>query len=756
MNIVVNLNYPIKDGSEVVFRSPVDCSQITGLKLYYPAEDGTAASKEFALADAHGNNVGDIDHLFAENVVVKVILDVSSGMAFVQNADTNAYLEGRFADLDDIVDSLCATTVTGNPIEITDFKDNKLRSMKVLHTTESEVTVSVSGKNLLTLNGGEASGITCTIEEDGGIHVVGTPTAAVAMTLMPNEEFAKLQAGTHAMKVRGLENAPVVNVSNKNYTCGLVLMQTDKSKNAKFTQIDNKDGCIIPTSFSLPNAYLYLTIPAQFKGTPVEFTLYPTLLFAGNIPNEDACKTIGYTPRQTATIDVALQSGWEDLTLYNGYTKVMSDANCSIEVEYLIPVDDAMDTLSRHYGEFDAAGYGLPVLKLTGQTGPMTKENEVELRYEYGERTGKCNVKWQGNSSLQYEKKNYTIKFDNAFEAVSGWGVQKKYCLKANFVDFTQARNVCSAKLWGQVVATREGVPEQLAAAPNYGAVDGFPIALYINDKYYGVYTFNIPKDKWTFNMGTGVNEAAVCAAGPPSKLVDGVWVDDSKKVRFREPGVRIGTDYDVEYAPDENNVQWIVESLDTMIGKLNPKDADGNAIDVTADDMAALNDYIDWDSVIDYIIFTCATNGYDGITKNHVLLTYNGTKWYFSAYDMDCTFGIHGSQGKLIPMSNTLAQQTTIETMCTLNRAMVLVRRHKKAELVARYNELRSGVLSEDNVITTFTNFVADIPKALYDEECLIWKTLPGTSISNVHQIADFYKRKCAILDAEIAAIKL
>ena len=100
MNIVVNLNYPIKDGSEVVFRSPVDCSQITGLKLYYPAEDGTAASVEFALADAHGNNVGDIDHLFAENVVVKVILDVTSGMAFVQNADTNAYLEARFAEIE--------------------------------------------------------------------------------------------------------------------------------------------------------------------------------------------------------------------------------------------------------------------------------------------------------------------------------------------------------------------------------------------------------------------------------------------------------------------------------------------------------------------------------------------------------------------------------------------------------------------------------------------------------------------------------
>ena len=100
MNIRVDLNTPIKDGTEVVFRSPVDCSQVTGLIVYYPELDGSKTSKVFALADAHGNNVGDIDHLFAENVVVKVILDVTTGMAFVQNADTNAYLEGRFADLE--------------------------------------------------------------------------------------------------------------------------------------------------------------------------------------------------------------------------------------------------------------------------------------------------------------------------------------------------------------------------------------------------------------------------------------------------------------------------------------------------------------------------------------------------------------------------------------------------------------------------------------------------------------------------------
>ena len=95
MNIRVDLNTPISDGMDLVFRSPVDCSQITGLVVYYK-EGNNTCSKVFAFSDAHGTNVGDIDHLFAENVVVKVILDVTSGMAFVQNADTNAYIEKTF------------------------------------------------------------------------------------------------------------------------------------------------------------------------------------------------------------------------------------------------------------------------------------------------------------------------------------------------------------------------------------------------------------------------------------------------------------------------------------------------------------------------------------------------------------------------------------------------------------------------------------------------------------------------------------
>ncbi len=93
-NIRIDLEATVINGQTLTFKSPVDCSQITGLILYYPEGD-TTKSTVFQFADAHGNNVGDIN-LFAENVLVKVILDTDLKRAYVQNADTNAYIEDTF------------------------------------------------------------------------------------------------------------------------------------------------------------------------------------------------------------------------------------------------------------------------------------------------------------------------------------------------------------------------------------------------------------------------------------------------------------------------------------------------------------------------------------------------------------------------------------------------------------------------------------------------------------------------------------
>lgn len=97
--IKVDLPYTIFDGATVSFKSPADFSKVTGLRIYYPNTAGAIQAADFTFADANRNDVTHINKLFGANAIVKVILDTDSNLAFVQNADTNAYLEQQFDEI---------------------------------------------------------------------------------------------------------------------------------------------------------------------------------------------------------------------------------------------------------------------------------------------------------------------------------------------------------------------------------------------------------------------------------------------------------------------------------------------------------------------------------------------------------------------------------------------------------------------------------------------------------------------------------
>ena len=115
-------------------------------------------------------------------------------------------------------------------------------------------------------------------------------------------------------------------------------------------------------------------------------------------------------------------------------------------------------------------------------------------------------IKLQGSTSLSFEKKNYTIKLykdseykeKNKVEVNKDWGKQSKYCLKANWVDdVTQARNIVSARIAAKVQAKYN----VFTNTPHNGTIDGFPIEIYNNDNFLGIYTWNIPKDDWLWHL---------------------------------------------------------------------------------------------------------------------------------------------------------------------------------------------------------------------------------------------------------------
>lgn len=84
---------PFYDGMSVTFKAPCDCTVASGLKVHYEE-----TSQTFDFVDAHGNNLAGLGNLFAKDAYVKVILNTGESKAYIQNADTNAYLERRLSE----------------------------------------------------------------------------------------------------------------------------------------------------------------------------------------------------------------------------------------------------------------------------------------------------------------------------------------------------------------------------------------------------------------------------------------------------------------------------------------------------------------------------------------------------------------------------------------------------------------------------------------------------------------------------------
>lgn len=388
--------------------------------------------------------------------------------------------------------------------------------------------------------------------------------------------------------------------------------------------------------------------------------------------------------------------------------------------------------------KFDPTVYGLPVLYLTGDISPIavSKDNKVTVNYAYDGRSGTCTLKGQGATSYKKAKAlvdagkagkfNYTINFDTAFEAHEGWGSQKKYCLKANWIDHSHSRNVVSAKLWGLIAKSRSNLPAAFSALPNAGAVDGFPIIIMLNDEFHGLYTWNIPKDGWMFGL---VEDATKTQALLGAN-------DHLAATQFKGESAGNDADFELEFVSDEDNATWVTPSLNRMINAC--RNSNGTDLDTT------VAQYLDWDSVIDYYIWIVVCKGEDMVDKNYLLVTLDGVKWHFSAYDMDSTYGLAWDGSGL---SRAVSNINFVECAST-HRAYELIKNHKKAALKARYNTLRANVLSETRICQYFENFAWAIPSPVLMEDVKKYPTIMGSSVNGIDQICRWVRQRLEVTD--------
>lgn len=402
---------------------------------------------------------------------------------------------------------------------------------------------------------------------------------------------------------------------------------------------------------------------------------------------------------------------------------------------------------------FKSEEYGIPVLYLYGDQITSLKDKSKTLKDtvtykfpQYHIQGTLKNFKVQGASSVGYPEKNYTLTFDQDFAAFEDYGLQHKYVIKANWTDFSQAKNVVGAQMWSKVRHLNDaknvssiiddkgnylldndgnhivGITDPQLAIQGAGAIDGFPIVVYINNQFWGLYTFNIPKDAWMAKMPEKANYAIVSAEAfsPQTGFKAPTNLDDGLSLEF------CGTD----------DSTWVKNSLNKLISVAMEDYDTAPAFD------AKISSVLNIQSAIDYMVYMLLIDGVDNINKNYLLQTYDGEKWYFTAYDMDETLGWAWENQLLRPDSGGL--NVTLENITNGdNRLYYQIFKFHKDEILQELKDLVAGMMSPENVRLDFAYFVRDINTTLYSEDAKKWGNKPNTSIINYQYIVDWYERR-------------
>lgn len=441
---------------------------------------------------------------------------------------------------------------------------------------------------------------------------------------------------------------------------------------------------------------------------------------------------------------------------------------------------------------------------------PTTKTDNKKAFLEFWDMQGNYFKKHailnaQGSSSMRFPKKNVSVDIcddewigdETPKVRIGNWVPQDSFHLKAFYTDFFRGVSPVSYKLYEQMVNTRGNMynrpwKKALIDISNIDNVtktlgnpyigdyslltdtgarcvpDGFPIALYLNGKFYGVFSWQLKKHRDNYHMNKAKAEHIHLDGKLDAKTIfngrdniDWTWFEIRNPKNLYAIG---GNKYDAdiaqeEIAGDEEIAAWIAAGQlpdGTAITSKIKKDlqltakvknyimeyADAiptikaarevyNTSGKTEEDLRTFKNvyekYFDKDNIIDYEIFSDVTDNLDGFSKNWQMITYNGIKWWILPCDCDCTYGAYWSGDCTDPPLTKHLNDNT-------NMPIGLLNRFYTNELESRYKALADKkVISAENIISNLLEWTMRIGTAFYEEEYKKWKDSPCISDSIV-----------------------
>ncbi|WP_271900751.1 CotH kinase family protein [Limosilactobacillus reuteri] len=396
----------------------------------------------------------------------------------------------------------------------------------------------------------------------------------------------------------------------------------------------------------------------------------------------------------------------------------------------LVLAEQIAPTLDERVQQYDTKT-DLPIVSLVGNVDGMSKDQSKLMKFDYWNGNqhieGYSDTKWQGDSSLNFDKKNYRIKlFKDSdkkdklkIKPQATWQAESKFNLKANFADATMARNVVNSRIAADVTATRHGLPNEIIKAPNFATVDGFPVHVYVNYFDRGIYTFNLTKDIFG-NAAAGVTGDVY---GPAT-----LFNADSAKY-------------------DTTDFEFLTD---------NPTDADKQSFNdllkfvhtSTDDDFKAhIDEYMSVSSAIDYLVFNNIIGGTDCWGKNAEYVTYDGKKWYCLFYDLDISYGSNWD-GSMLDVGCIDPKRGIFYAAAEGDNLLFKRVNNLLSEQVkTRYQELRQW-LTPLYVINKYREFMDSIGETNYKLDQDIWNTTSKDRYTFA-QLQEYVYKRFQILDS-------
>lgn len=445
--------------------------------------------------------------------------------------------------------------------------------------------------------------------------------------------------------------------------------------------------------------------------------------------------------------NVELSGGNVDLTgVVKSVNGVTPDENGNVEIAVS---GTAVTTV-------EPADDDIPKVYFTGTLPTSKDDGDLQLTMHYISKSADfiypVTLKVQGSSSAGYPKKNFTLKpyKDNTYEKkqkliFKNWPEMNKFVLKAHWVDHSHVRNVGTAKLWGKVVASRadyNSLPEELRNAPNNGATDGFTVKVFCNGVYQGLYEWIVAKDK-LFGQDSDIgthsilnsewNNQSTCAFATTSPTMSGNWSEELQD--------SLSSNISTSFA---NLIKFVAGSTDEEF-------------------VANAENYFDVQSVIDYDIFARIFCIVDNLCRNQIFFTYDGKKWYEGVWDVDAVLGLHPTAGDWFAYDTAFQEgYVAYKDFGITNKLYQRVEALFGDRLVARYEELRSGVLSVDSIIDVYERLtdVLTTFNGLLDEDYAkttasgAFTGIPHADTNNIQQIRNFIAKRLVYMDSVIVGI--